>query len=202
MIPTTKKAEEYLVWAGQKNPGLWTEHSKVVARAARIIAEKVEGLDSEKAYVLGLLHDIGRYVGVTSIKHIYDGFQLMIADGYDEVAQICITHSFPIQNFETYAGGNNDCTENETSIIKEFLNNAVYTDYDRLIQLCDSLSLPAGICLMEKRLMDVVMRYGVKEHTVEYWKKMFEIKNYFAEKINTKSFYDLFPESIQITFAN
>lgn len=199
LIPTKEKAEELLKWAGQKNPGPWIEHSKVVANAAKSIAQESQNLDSDKAYILGLIHDIGRYAGVTSIKHIYDGYILMLRDGYIEAAQICLTHSFPIQDFSYYAGGKNDCSIEETGILISELEKAVYTDYDLLIQLCDSLALPQGICLMEKRLMDVAMRYGLKEFTLDYWKKMFEIKDYFTKKISQKSLYELFPEVVQIT---
>lgn len=199
MIPTRKKAEDYLVWAGEQNPGPWTDHSKVVAHACEKIAQKVDGMDSDKAYVLGLLHDIGRYAGITSIKHIYDGYKLMLKDGYDEAAQICLTHSFPLHDFSAYAGGENDCTKEETNEMIEAINCTKYTQYDRLVQLCDSLAMVEGICLMEKRLMDVAMRYGVKSYSQKYWKKMFEIRDEFSKKIGN-SIYKLFPEVAKITF--
>lgn len=197
-IPTKERAEQYLKWAESQNPGLWINHSQVVARSAEAIAKNCE-LDSNVAYVLGLLHDVGRYKGVTSMKHMYDGYKLMTKDGYETMAQICITHSFPIKDFSVYAGGPNDCTEEETNEMIKFLSAVTYTDYDLLIQLCDSLSTVTGICLMEKRLMDVAMRYGVKSYSDTYWKKMFEIRDLFSEKIG-KSIYDLFPEVKEVTF--
>ena len=30
--------------------------------------------------------------------------------------------------------------------------NAVYDDYDRLVQLCDALAMPSGFCLLERDL--------------------------------------------------
>ena len=54
-----KEAEELLLEAKQLNNGPWIEHSKNVALLAEKIATKAE-MNSEKAYVLGLLHDIGR----------------------------------------------------------------------------------------------------------------------------------------------
>ena len=197
-IPTRERAEEYLSWAGKQNPGPWTDHSRVVANACEKIAENVDGMNSEKAYILGLLHDIGRYKGVTSVKHIYDGYKLMLQDGYDGVAQICLTHSFPLHDFTAYAGGENDCTQKETEEMIEAINTTDYTEYDRLVQLCDSLAMVEGICLMEKRLMDVAMRYGVKPYSQEYWKKMFEIRDEFSNKIGSL-IYSLFPEVAEIT---
>lgn len=48
-------------------------HSVNTGIAARSIADKIKGLDSEKAYILGILHDIGRRVGVVTIPvHVYE----------------------------------------------------------------------------------------------------------------------------------
>lgn len=41
--------------------------------------------------------------------------------------------------------------------MEHFVKNAVYDDYDRLVQLCDSLALPSGFCLLEKRFVDVAL---------------------------------------------
>ena len=48
-----------------------------------------------------------------------------------------------------------------------------------LVQLCDSLALPTGFCLLEKRFVDVALRYGTHPATVLRWKKILEIKEYF-----------------------
>ena len=45
--------------AGEMNPDPWIAHSENVALAERI-AEVCPGLEADKAYVCGLLHDIGR----------------------------------------------------------------------------------------------------------------------------------------------
>lgn len=60
MLPSIEKAIEELEIAGELNPGPWTKHSENVGIAARNIAEKVSGMDADKAYIVGLLHDIGR----------------------------------------------------------------------------------------------------------------------------------------------
>ncbi len=60
MLPTISEALKELEIAGTKNPGPWTKHSENTGLAARNIAEKLPGMDVEKAYILGLLHDIGR----------------------------------------------------------------------------------------------------------------------------------------------
>ncbi len=59
-VPTLDEAERILKEAEQLNPGAWVDHSRNVALGARIIAGKTGDMVPELAYVLGLLHDIGR----------------------------------------------------------------------------------------------------------------------------------------------
>lgn len=42
------------------NKGPWREHSYNVTLAAKKIAEKTSSIDPDKAYTLGLIHNIGR----------------------------------------------------------------------------------------------------------------------------------------------
>ena len=71
MLPTIEEAKKELEIAGELNPGPWTTHSINVGIAARNIAQKVPGMDAEKAYIVGMLHDIGRRVGIVNIpKHV------------------------------------------------------------------------------------------------------------------------------------
>ena len=53
-------------------PDPWTAHSENVALAERI-AEVCPGLEAGKAYVCGLLHNIGRRMGVAVMRHSMDG---------------------------------------------------------------------------------------------------------------------------------
>ena len=59
-------AELALREAAESNPGAWAEHSRYVAEACKNIASHCKDLSSEQAYIFGLLHDIGRYAGVSS----------------------------------------------------------------------------------------------------------------------------------------
>ena len=84
MLPTKETAEQELQLAGELNPGPWTKHSLNVGIAARNIAEKVPGLDAEKAYIVGVLHDIGRRVGIVDIPtHVYEGYKYCIDKGWE-----------------------------------------------------------------------------------------------------------------------
>lgn len=183
-VPTVTNAEKLLCEAEKLNPGLWVEHNRTAGNCARAIAEQCENLNPGYAYVFGLLHDIGRREGVTDMKHIIDGYNFMLSMGYDDSARICLTHSFPDKNINSY-NGKNDCDNKETEFIKSFLENTEYDDYDRLIQLCDAISFPNGATFLEKRLVDVVMRRGFNDYTVQKWKAFFELKEYFDNKTQT-----------------
>ena len=76
---------------------------------------------------------------------------------------------------------------------------AVYDDYDHLVQLCDALALSTGFCLLEKRFVDVAIRYGTHPATVERWKTVLNIKTYF-EGIICCSIYDFLPGAIENSF--
>ncbi len=182
-IPARDRAHAYLSAAAERNPGDWEKHSLVAAHCAEKIASKC-GMDAEQAYVLGLLHDIGRRAGVTGMRHIYDGYCFLNGEGFPSVGRICITHSFPLKGLEYYIG-KNDCTEQETAFIMRFLEQTEYDDFDRLIQLCDAMAYPDGVCTIEKRLIDVSIRHGISKDPVPKWKKYFELKSYFDAKCGT-----------------
>ena len=162
------------------NPGLWREHSQTVAFAAKTIAEHVEGMEPEKAYSLGLLHDIGRIKGFSHMRHIIDGYRYLSNMGYEDNARICITHSFPIKNINSYSG-KNDCSPDDSEAISLLLSMYEYDDYDRLIQLCDAVALPGKMCIIERRLIDVAIRYGINEYSIPKWKAFLELKDYFDQ---------------------
>ncbi|MCC5423932.1 HD domain-containing protein [Clostridium botulinum] len=197
--PDKNTAIKALEQAEKLNPGQWKQHSEFVALACKNIAEHCTDMDSDKAYVLGLLHDIGRRVGVVSERHMIAGYQYCMEQGWDEVAKICVTHSFIIQDIHS-AIGRWDVTKEEYELTENIINSAVYDDYDLLVQLSDALALSTGFCLLEKRFVDVACRYGVNEHTVARWKKTIEIKGYFEEKMKC-SIYDILPNVKETTFA-
>lgn len=191
MLLTRYTAESTLEEALIQNPGPWGDHSRYVAKACQAIAERCPGLDGDDAYIYGLLHDIGRHAGVTSERHMLDGYRYCTARGWEKPAQICITHSFPVQDPET-AIGVWDMTQEEKDFVYQFVKNARYDDYDRLVQLCDALALPTGFCLLEKRFVDVALRYGVQPATLDRWRATLAIKDHF-EVILGCSIYRLLP---------
>jgi len=198
-IPDIRQAQEFLAEAEALNPGPWIQHSIYVARAASAIAEHHPNLDPEVAFVFGYLHDIGRRFGVTDMRHILDGYNFCQEQGYPTVARICLTHSFPILKLES-AAGKWDCTRQELSFIKNYLEQIQPNEYDQLIQLCDALALPSGFTLIEKRFVDVVLRHGINEYTLLRWRAYLAIKHRFEMEIG-RSIYSFLPGVVENTFG-
>lgn len=197
-IPSLEEAKLLLEEGKELNPGSWINHSIYVGNAAELIAKNCPNLDSQAALILGLMHDIGRRFGVTSMRHSIDGYNFLVQKGYDFAAKICITHSFPYNDINSVFG-KWDCSSEELKFVKNFLGNIEFDDYDKLIQLCDALALPNGFCLIEKRMVDVALRHGLKESIVPKWKATFKIQEYF-EEIMGKSIYSVLPGVIENTF--
>ena len=192
MYPDKEAALKELEIAGEMNPGKWVDHSLHVAMAAEHIANAVGTLDADKAYVCGLLHDIGRRTGVCAVRHIIDGYDYCSSRGWDEAARICLTHSFPVKDLEMDIG-KKDITQEQYRFIKAYLERIEYDDYDKLIILCDSLGAADGFCILEKRFVDTTRRYGVFPFTVERWNKTYEYQRYF-EQLAGQSVYRLLPD--------
>ncbi len=179
MLPSRAQAEELLREAETCNPGPWGNHSRTAAHCAEKIARECPGMDADKAYILGLLHDIGRKFGARHLGHVSDGYSYMMSLGFDEAAQICLTHSFNNQSVDEYIG-KFDTTEEELNMIQNTLKTAIMDDYDRLIQLCDSLAGAEGVLDIEERMEDVKRRYG--SYPQEKWDSNLGLKEYFEEK--------------------
>lgn len=173
-----KEAVDELQLSGNLNPGPWIQHSLSVGTNAKMIAEHIKGMNSERAYVMGVLLDIGRRAGNKAIMHIFDGYDYMMSINQPQIARICLTHSFPVNDSNIYFG-KYDCSSELKIFLDDFIKNTEYDDYDKIIQLCDALSLPSGACIIEKRLVDVALRHGLPEYTLIKWKAYMQLKNDF-----------------------
>lgn len=197
-LPTLAQAEAMLREAEQSNPGPWADHSRSSGENARLIAEHCAGLDGEAACVMGMLHDIGRRYGFGHMKHTTDGYHFLMDQGYEDAAMICLTHSFPLADVRCFMG-KVDVPKGEYELLKRCLEQRPYTEYDRLIQLCDALSVPGGGVLIEKRLMDVAMRHGSNPNMLAKWKATFDLKDHFAQLVG-QNIYKLLPRIVENTF--
>ena len=186
MIPTREEAKRLLAEAEEMNPGPWGDHSRTAAHCAERIALAC-GMDAEKAYVLGLLHDIGRRFGKRHLGHVSDGYSYMTSLGYNEVARVCLTHSFHDLTLDMYIG-NFDTTEDETKLIADELAKIEADNYDRLIQLCDALAGSEGVVDIEERMADIKRRYG--SYPEKKWDANLALKRRF-EELAGRSIYDV-----------
>lgn len=198
MYPTEREALTELEKGYEINPTRWVDHCRYTGEAARNIAS-ASGLDGNKAYVLGLLHDIGRRFGLSGIRHIVDGYNYAMEKGWDEVARISMTHSFA-KNVPAINPSMMDLTEEEYEFTKRYLSSIEFDDYDLLMHLCDNIALHSGYVLMEKRMVDISMRHGVHEGTVKRWQELFDIKEYFEKKMG-RSIYSVLPGVAENTFG-
>ena len=197
---TPLEAEHELQAAAQMSPGPWVGHSRAVGENARLIAARVEGMNPDWAYAMGLLHDIGRREGFKGILHLFDGYEYMLRLQQPEIARICLTHSYPVQDARVYFG-QVDCTDEQMAFLTDFLRTIQYDEYDRLIQLCDSLSLPDGACIMEKRLVDVCLRHGLHDFTLDKWRADLRLKRHFDELCGC-NLYALLPRVMENSYLS
>lgn len=198
-IPSLQQAEALLEEAKVLNPGIWIEHSIYVAKAAKLISQHCPNMDETVSYILGLLHDIGRRAGATGMRHVIDGYEFLKKKGFEDAARICMTHTFSYKDIQAIYGEWN-CSAEELTTIKNYIDEVNYDDYDLLIQLCDSLVLSFGFCLLEKRFVETALKSGTNDFTVYKWKSVIELKNYFESKIGC-SIYGLLPNIIENTFG-
>lgn len=190
MLPSREEAIKELQIAGELNPGPWTKHSYNVGIAAENIAKKIDGMDSDKAFIIGVLHDIGRRVGFVNIPtHVYEGYKYCMQNGWDEAARICMTHSYLLMKDEF----DYEPSDEQEKAIKDYIVNTTADDYDKLIQLCDALAVDYGFVILEKRFVDVTRRYGIMQSYIKGWEVAFEIKEEFEEKMGC-SIYDVLPD--------
>lgn len=178
MIPGKEEALRLLREAAALNPGPWEAHSETAAFCAQRIAARC-GMDADKAYVLGLLHDIGRRFGYSHFGHVVRGYRYMQSLGYDEAARICLSHSFVSGDIGEYVG-QLDVPQEDVDEMLRVLAQHPMDDYDRLIQLCDTLAGAGAVVDMDARMDDVERRYGMFPPGKREAKK--QLRAYFEQR--------------------
>lgn len=191
-----KLAKQMLQEGYERNPGPWTVHSETVAQVAKRLA-KALGLEEQKAYIYGLIHDIGRREGRTGVRHIIDGYYYLNNLGYAEEARYCLTHSYFVKDVYSTLG-EGTLTKQEVQFIQQFLENTEYTLYDKIIQIADGMALPGKITMIERRLIDVYLRYGIRDgrNEITRLKAVLKLQQEIEELLGC-SIYQLFPEVLE-----
>lgn len=158
-------------------------HSRGVGRSCRIIAEHTPDLDSSKAYVLGLLHDCGKRIPEFSTGrfHVREGYELMEAMDYTDVARVCLTHSFYSPDFDVALYPS---YRTEWLVwAKEKMRGLSFNDYDRLVQLCDLFYEGMQKVCLKKRFEGIMKRYNLDEALLKkLYQHALDNKTYFDDK--------------------
>ncbi len=171
----------------------WVNHSRNAARFSEEIARRA-GLDAERAYANGLLHDIGRGVSCGA-RHITDGYRFLKEKGLDNQARICLTHSFyPKTKLKNFG---RDFSPEDYQFLCDFLEKVEYDDYDHLAQLADFMagSSHGLICSIEKRFTSVLVRH----HNIDAYLELsalIGLRSYFSKKCG-EDIYHIFANEIQ-----
>lgn len=158
----------------------WIVHSKNVAYVAEKLGE-LSGLDPEKSYVMGLLHDIGRGQN-KKIRHTILGYKLLKEKNIpEEIAKTTITHLYILKDGSNLGNQEKELEEEEYKFIKNYLKNIEYDDYDKLIQISDLIG-GAEIQRIEERMFSVFCRYDIINN-MAFCQQIQNLKDYFEKKI-------------------
>lgn len=157
-------------------------HSQLVALNAQKIASSTVYLNSDKAYIMGLLHDCGRLKDerAENTFHGLVGYEFMMSKGYPELAKISLSHCFYEKDFDisTYPQSHSHLLKS-----KQILSILEYDDYDRLLQLCDILNDMGNPCSIEYLFKSIAQRYNVPLSKLEPMIELLKChKYYFDEK--------------------
>ncbi len=134
-------------------------HTTGVARFSALLAESL-GVNADKAYILGLLHDYGKRNNEfkSNIFHGLDGYHEMLRMDFDEVARICLTHTFRDKNFKNEDYSYPDQWLDES---RKLLQQYNYDDYDLIVQYADLFFEGLNIVKIEDRIAGIAARYKI-----------------------------------------
>ncbi len=188
---TSEKALEMLNDAkGKTITDLWITHSICVGNTASIIAKELN-LDVDYAKTLGYIHDYGKAVGGFS-KHDINGFNYLKTLGYDEeYYSICLTHGYLNNDVMCTAGG----IPEDIPFRTEYIKTHEYSIYEKLICLCD-LMCTQEVIGIDKRLIDIIIRYGAYSNTRYQVMETYKLKEYFDNLLGY-NLYKLFPDIVK-----
>ncbi len=174
------------------NTSNYLAHSLEVARVSSNIANKM-GLDSDKAFRMGLLHDYGRKYE-QNFKHVIIGFEKLYDLGYFEEAIGALTHSYI--NGNTYAIFEPLNKEALECDIYKFLKTYEYTDYDRILNLADLMASANGVLEPRLRIEDIETRRKITKEQKEYFlNELVKLINYTLKMIGEEENIEDFNEA-------
>lgn len=170
---------------GEGPSSLWLNHILIEAEVAENLAKK-QGLDTDTAKKLAILHDIGRKFTHTPL-HTIAGFEYLVDEGYYDEAFICLTHSFlcnknkkgekcatcePVVNgFFIDENGNPQLLLNaQKDDILTFLEKYRYSAYDSIINLADLMSSSKNVLSPYDRVKEIEERKPLDDINKNFFK--------------------------------
>ena len=203
-----EKSDGLFSWALQQPRASvdWENHSRGVAKVCEEVAEKA-GMDKDLAYAKGLLHDIYKVLErdneisvvidgetVPSMTHPFKGYKLLMEKDFPEAARSALTHTF-YNVYEVLDGGfDSRLLPEDKALLKDWLSQNEFDDYDKLVQLADNMASWRGIMTIDDRFCDILSRHPVSNPSSAL-RKLYELKDYFDEKMNG-NVYELFRDEI------
>lgn len=161
----------------------YQEHAIMVGACASVIAAAC-GLDVKKAGIMGYCHDIGKLISDEKIENTFHGlvgYEYFKSINEDELAQVCLSHSFPSKNFnyEEYSSYGKD------NIIKakSILESITLSDYDIILQMSDLLVCISGYVNLKTRMNYIEAVYNIEKKLIrKKYKNAIMLKKYIENK--------------------
>ncbi len=183
-----EELKAYDIQKGRDEKTWFFYHNHVygTAYAAQEIASKLDGINPQRVFVLGLLHDIGRIPEQYEKRfHANLGYEYF-KDIDKEVARISLTHMFTLNQIEDYEKIKKAFFDKKEDydFIKQFLQNNPINETDKIIQLADALTNAYGYVTIEQRNIEYIKRHGssIPESVL---RNMHTLKKYFDELLKT-----------------
>jgi len=182
---------------GRKPETWYTYHNHVYGTAilAEFISRKLN-MDSEKCYIMGLLHDIGKIEGDRQKRfHGVVGYEMAQKLTTDPlVGRISMLHTFPYNKIpascrlDDFFFGN----RKDMEFTHNYVENEPYDDCDLLVQMTDNMAYIRGPVTLEYRITEWCQR-NHKTFLPEYINPSLQLKAYFEKKLGC-DIYDLYDE--------
>jgi len=188
-LPTRDEAHKIVMDMGQELRHLKIHymqsfgHYLRVAQNAEKIAKSLTHLDSNKAYIMGLLHDYGLIDEKRDKRffHGLAGYQKLMAMGYDEAARASLVHSFfekekiTPERYKSYDA-------QSIRACAKLLRATPFDDYDRLVHLADLMAVGPHVVTVEARFEYLAVTYDIEDELLkDKYTLALDLKKYFDE---------------------
>lgn len=160
------------------------EHILIVALSAAVVAHQICKDDEfvSRAFICGLLHDIGRYIvdeKASKYPHTIAGYERCMKLKISFVAPICLTHAIlDYASHQEYP----DYTDVQLDWVNEKMSHITRSFYDDLVMLIDLHCRGDQVMKIQDRLAKNQQFYHIE--SPDYCKKYMDLDARFKEKYN------------------